>query len=279
MATAAVLTPGDVQTILNYSTTDPSGEAPYFYVESPPAGQPRSNLHEDAHDAVIHNARGLENQFSMDTSGFEFVKHTSTETDFLDEEAIKTRYYGEVEELLKKHTGAKRVFIFDHTIRRNYDGKTGTELRGPVTRAHVDQTFDAGFARVHYHLGDEAERLLKGRVRIINVWRPIGAPVYHDPLAVADWRSVSVDKDLIPVRFIYPHREGSIFHVRHSENLKWYYLKEQTPSEVTLIKCFDSATDGRARLTPHSAFHDAGSPPEAPKRQSIEVRALVFDAE
>ena len=41
----------------------------------------------------------------------------SAEKDFTDEERIQSVYYKEVEELLKKEVGAKRVFIFDHTIR------------------------------------------------------------------------------------------------------------------------------------------------------------------
>ena len=65
-------------------------------------------------------------------------------------------------------------------------------------RVHIDQTYDASVKRVHYHLPDEAERLLKGRVRIINVWRPIQNPVAHKPLAVADWRTVD-QQDLVPV--------------------------------------------------------------------------------
>ena len=131
---------------------------------------------------------------------------------------------------------------------------------------------------MHYHLKEEADRLLKGRARIINVWRPIGHPVAHKPLAVADWRTLDVEKDLVPVRHIYPDREGSTFGVRHSPNLRWHYLSNQTPDEVILIKCFDSETD-RARLTPHTAFLDTTSPKDAPPRQSIEVRALVFDTE
>ena len=50
------------------------------------------------------------------------------------------------------------------------------------------------------------------------------------------------------------------------------------PEEIALIKCYESETD-RARLTPHTAFTDKGNPKDAPHRQSIEVRALVLDAE
>lgn len=143
---------------------------------------------------------------------------------------------------------------------------------------HVDQSFKASVARVHHHLGEEAERLLKGRVRIINVWRPIGAPVAHYPLAVADYRTLNVAKDLVPTKLIYPDRDGETFSVKHNPELQWYYLSGQTPEEVILIKCSDSDED-KARLTPHTSFTDPTDPESAPKRQSIEVRALVFDEE
>ena len=68
------------------------------------------------------------------------------------------------------------------------------------------------------------------------------------------------------------------FSVKYNPDHKWYYLSNQTPEEVTLIKCYDSEVD-RARLTPHSAFLDETSPKDAPHRESIEIRALVFDTE
>ncbi|THH14138.1 hypothetical protein EW146_g6163 [Bondarzewia mesenterica] len=278
MATVAVLSPHDVETTLNYYA--PVGnEPPFNYTYTPPEGQPRTNIEPDPHPAVIHDIRGKEDTVSLDTSGFQFIKHVSQEKKFVDEEAITTRYYKEVEDLLKKHTGAKRILIFDHTIRRPASNGAAQDLaRGPVTRVHVDQTFVAGEQRVRHHLGEEAERLLKSRVRIINVWRPIENPVAHHPLAVGDWRSLNPDNDLISTRHIYPTREGSTFSVKYNPQHRWYYLGNQTPDEVILIKCFDSDKT-KARLTPHTAFLDSSSPKEAPQRQSIEVRCLVFDAE
>ncbi|KAI5120123.1 hypothetical protein M0805_001891 [Coniferiporia weirii] len=279
MATAGVLTPHDVPTSLNYYT--PVGEEkPFQYVYEPPEGTPKHNIGAEPHPAVIHDVRGKEDTVGLDKTGFQFVKHESVEAEFLDEERIRTVYYKEVEELLKREVGAKRVFIFDHTIRRNYVDAPGgnRDIRGPVERVHIDQTFDASVARVHRHLGEDAERLLKGRVRIINVWRPIGNPVAHKPLAVADWRTLDVEHDLIPVRFIYPDRVGGTYSVKYNPKLQWHYLSDQRPDEVTLIKCFDS-DESKARLTPHTAFADTSSPESAPKRQSIEVRTLVFDLE
>ncbi|PCH36584.1 hypothetical protein WOLCODRAFT_140509 [Wolfiporia cocos MD-104 SS10] len=278
MATAATLAPHDVPTTMNYYA--PAGDqAPYQYVYEPPEGTPRTNIGTDPHPVVVHDARGREQEFSLDKTGFQFVKHVSQEKEFDDEERIKTVYYKEVEELLKNTVGAKRVYIFDHTIRRKVEaGEDSPEFRGPVERVHIDQTFDASVKRVKYHLPDEADRLLAGRVRIINVWRPIHHPAAHKPLAVSDWRYLDTTNDLVHVRFIYPHREGSTFSVRYNPNHKWHYLSNQTPEEVTLIKCFDSQED-RARLTPHSAFLDASTPPELPQRESIEIRCLVFDTE
>ena len=65
-------------------------------------------------------------------------------------------------------------------------------------------------ARVYHHLGDDAERLLKGRVRIINVWRPIRNPVAHKPLAVSYWRYLDTENDLVAARLIYPDRVGGV---------------------------------------------------------------------
>jgi hypothetical protein len=148
----------------------------------------------------------------------------------------------------------------------------------PQEFVHVDQTLSAGVARVHRHLGAEAEHYLKGRCRIVNVWRPIENPVAHEPLAVADYRSIDHARDLVSARLIYEDREGATYTVKHAPDHKWYYLSDQTPDEVALIKCWDS--DERvARLTPHSAFKDETSPADAPHRQSIEVRCLIFDQE
>ena len=234
MATAAVLSSRDVPTTLNYYIPVPnSEETPYQYVYDPPAGKAKNNIGLDKHEVIVRDARGKERDYnlSLDTSGFQFVNHVSQEEDFTDEERIRNVYYKEVEDLLKKEAGARRVFIFDHTIRLKPNDDNRKEYRGPVVcslslrghfypiphdsyyhilqeRVHIDQTYDASVARVYRHLGEDAERLLKGRVRIINVWRPIHHPVAHKPLAVSDWRHLDTEHDLVSVRHIYPDRVG-----------------------------------------------------------------------
>ena len=144
---------------------------------------------------------------------------------------------------------------------------------------HIDQTYEATIKRVYQLLdAPTASRLLQSRVRLINLWRPIAHPAYHRPLALADWRTLDPARDLVPVTYRYPDRTGATFSVRYNPAHRWWYLAQQTPGEVTLIKCYDSETD-RARLTPHSAFWDSATPEGAPHRQSIELRALLFDEE
>ena len=116
MATAAVLAPHDVPTKLNYY--QPIGtEEPYQYVLDPPADKPAHNIGQDTRPVTVHDARGREDDFTLDKNGFQFVRWPSVEKEFDDEASIQARYYPEVEEILKKVAGAKRVFIFDHTIR------------------------------------------------------------------------------------------------------------------------------------------------------------------
>jgi len=226
-------------------------------------------------DVVVHDVSGEEKKYTLDSHGFQIYPHESIEKDFLDDEKIKANYYPETEQLLKDATGAVRILIFDHTIRRQpKDERTpAAALRGPVRRVHIDQSYTASEQRVQYHLPDEASDLLQKRFQIINVWRPIKT-VFKDPLAVADAHSVP-DSDLVGAALIYPNRRGETFAVKPNPNHRWYFKYGQRPDEVTLIKCYDSLNDGRARRVPHSAFTD---PAEENKeaRESIEVRALVF---
>ncbi|KIV83405.1 hypothetical protein PV11_05436 [Exophiala sideris] len=262
------------------------------------------------HERAVENIRGQESKFSTDTSGFAVYEYPAQEKAFTDEAKVREEYYAEVEAVLrKKLPGIKKVVIFDHTIRR----REKASPRQPVQQVHVDQTPRAAEVRVRRHLpADEAEELLKGRYQIINVWRPIANPASDFPLAVIDWRSTK-PADFVKVDLLYPKREatnsthddddrgkevvpdpnsasstvgyevkGETYAVAPSDQHKFYYMKDMTPEEVMFIKCFDSFSQvnggkkGLADCTPHTAFVDPQTPAEAPGRQSIEVRCLVF---
>ncbi|KAK3061385.1 hypothetical protein LTS18_006368 [Coniosporium uncinatum] len=233
---------------------------------------------DDAIPVTITDVSGSEDEYTLDGNGFQVFQRASKERDFVDDEKIKTEYYPEIEKLLKDVTGASKIFIFDHTIRRpantaDAEAADSSMVRGPVTRVHIDQSYAASLARVSHHLPDEAPALLQSRVQIINVWRPIKR-IFKDPLAVADAHSVP-DSDLVGVPLVYPDRVGETYAVRANEAHRWYFKYGLGTNEVMLIKCFDSKVDGRARRVRHTAFVDAAEE-EREARESIEVRALVF---
>nr|WP_321983672.1 CmcJ/NvfI family oxidoreductase [uncultured Lichenicoccus sp.] len=273
-ARASETSAAEVRATLNFFAG--SEGKPHTYNHEPPPGIAAQNFTNEAQEVTIRDLRGRD--VSLDHEGFTVLGHRSAEHEFLDERAITGAYYVEAERLLREATGAHRAFIFDHTIRRRIPGLLDRAgQRQPVARVHVDQTVLSGAERVRRHLGADAEALLRGRVQVINVWRPIRGPVLDSPLAVADGSSLGPD-DLVATDLIYPDRRGEVYSVRHSAGQRWHYLSRMMPDEVLLLKCYDSLDDGRARFAPHSAFIDPTAPEDAPPRQSIELRALVFGA-
>ena len=124
-------------------------------------------------------------------------------------------------------------------------------------------------------MGDEAEELLRHRFEIVNVWRPIRGPLRDAPLAVCDATSVAF-ADFVPSDLVYRDRTGETYRVRYNPAHRWFYVPEMRADEAVLIKCYDSAEDGTARFTAHSAFEDPTAPADVLPRESIEVRTLVF---
>jgi hypothetical protein len=265
-----------IEAQLNYLA--PMAERPRNYTFDPPPGVPRSNSTHEAHTVAIHDARPLASEISLDREGFALLHQQSAVRDFWDEDEVRRVYYPEVQRVLAEVTGASKVFIFDHTLRRRVKGAVDWSReapRQPATRVHVDHTADSGPQRVRDFFGDEAAALLRGRVQVINLWRPIRGPLRDAPLAVCDAESVA-SGDLVASDLVYQHRVGETYGVKFNPSHRWFYVPQMQPDEALLLKCFDSATDGRARFAPHTAFEDPTAPADAPPRESIEIRTLVF---
>jgi hypothetical protein len=227
----------------------------------------------ELHPVEISNGRG--NTFSLDENGFTFVEHETAVRDFLAED-LKQAYYPEVSALIQKISGARRVHVFDHTLRSGDEAEREAKLlREPVLSAHNDYTEWSGPNRVRELLAEESELLLKRRFAIIQVWRAINQPIESNPLAIADAKSVTED-DLLIAERRYPHRIGQTYRLKYSPRHRWFYFPRMRRDEALVFKVFDSEKDGRARFTPHTSFDDPATPPGAPPRQSIEARALVF---
>ncbi|KAK8086194.1 methyltransferase [Apiospora phragmitis] len=186
-----------------------------------PSPSPKRNLVVNPQPVQIHDIRGRESDFTLDHDAFFPIlpapSTTEGKVDFDDETSITNDYYPKVTALLLHHvSGATRVVIFDHTIRR----AGATARRAPRSTRTLNQTAKSVVQRIRRHCPDEADDLLAAgtRYRIINVWRSLNkGPVESSPLAFASSAS-------------FPH---------HLDQ-KWYYWSGMTPDERLLLECFDS---------------------------------------
>ncbi|KAG6041477.1 hypothetical protein E4U41_004054 [Claviceps citrina] len=265
----------DVVTTLNYwdDPGDGSKPTPIFIGN----GRISNKRPHKAWEVSISDVSGDEDQYTLDCHGFQYCHHQSRERSFTSDDQIRDEYYPECGQLVKDVTGARAVKVFNHKVRRgptqwHHLGLQNLANRGPVTRTHVDQSYDGAARRLRWECPDEADELARRRYQIINVWRPI-QPVHKDPIAVADARSVA-DADLVGAEMVEDGFVGESWVVRHSAAHRWYFKHGMTPGDVLLIKCFDSDTTV-ARRSLHSAFEDPAYK-VCDSRQSIEVRCLVF---
>ena len=265
-----------VEATLNFLR--PSPERPVSYQYDPGPGIPERTGIYDAHPVFIRNGRALAANASLDVEGFAMVHAPTAFAGFTSDEAIRSAYYPEVETLLAAVTGAARVLVFDHNVRnaaRAASGEAG--IRAPVPRTHNDFTFRSGPERAQRELelrGIDAGAMLTRRFAIINLWRPIGRPVEKSPLALADARTIE-GADVVAADLVYRDRTGETYAIRHNPAQAWYYFPLLTPDEAILIKSYESDL-AAARFAPHGAFEDPTTRPDAPERESIEVRALVI---
>ena len=230
----------------------------------------------ETHRVRIHNGRPLADHFVFEREGFRFVPHRSQVGNFADDAEVRRVYYPECVELIKQVSGAKRVVVFDHTLRTASDEqREAQKIRDIVSRVHNDYTEWSGPQRVRDVMGNEAEALLKGRFAIIQVWRPINHPVESHPLAICDAQTISPDHLVVNERR-YQDRIGDTYAITWDPKERWYWFPKMRPDEALIFKVYESLTDGRARWTAHTAFADPSAPPHARPRESIELRSLAF---
>lgn len=253
-----------------------TGKKPVTYVNIPEEEQRDLGTYETHRHSVV-DARPMADKLDLDREGFALVHHDSKVTDFYDEDQLENIYKPELERLVKEHTGAKRVVVFDFTLRaQDEDLRKAKGVRSPVRRVHNDYTVRSAPQRVRDLLPtEEAEDLLTRRFAIVNVWRPMFGPLESKPLALLDARSIAPE-DLISTERRAKDRIGEVQHVTFNPHHLWYYFPHQQRDEAVLIKCYDSETDGRSRFAAHTAIDDPNTPAGARPRESIEARTFVF---
>ncbi len=253
--------------------TDPD-QKPVGYNPPVGEGEPRREGRYDRFTVAVHDARPIADDLSLDRQGFVLVHRPTAVRDFFDGDEVRRVYYPELERLIADATGASKVVVFDHTLRVGA-GAVERGVRAPVQMAHNDYTEASGPRRVRDLLPEEAEERLSRRFVEINVWRPIAGPVQADPLGLVDASTIA-PRDLVVADLIYAERKGEIYYGAYNPDHRWYYVPAMERDEAILIKCYDSAKDGRARFSLHAAFADPTTPADAPARESIEARAFAF---
>ena len=270
-----------VQASINYLV--PTGRKPCITL-APGRYAPPENTAYQGYLTTIRNARRSSHGSTLEREGFLLLRHATAAADLFDETQIRTVYYPEMERLVKCRTGASMVVAFHHFVRVNDRAvQAARKADGPVQIAHCDYTEDRAYVAAKNVLDaimapERTEAMLRHRFAVVQLWQPIAGPVRDMPLAVCDARSIA-PRDIIKTDLAFEGRHvAEVIQLGHNPDHRWYYFHEMEADEILIFKGHDSLDDGRARFTAHTAFANPLSPPGAPPRQSIEVRALAFFA-
>lgn len=255
-------------------------DVPLVYVPSKGGGDETEHVGNFTMQEVsIRNGRHDKPSSSLDVEGFRLVTRTTRVDDYYDDVEIRSIHHEEAKALVAEITGAVRVDVFDDTRRSaSVERQRDKKIREPATIVHNDYTARSGIMRLRDYFAndpDKADRLLRRRFAIVNLWRSISGPVLNHPLTLCDAATVQPEH-LVAVERRAEQRIGEIQVALFDPGQRWYYFPEMQMDEALLFKTFDSETDGRARFTIHSSFELPDARPETPRRESIETRCLVY---
>jgi len=262
----------------------------FFEIDTDCKDQRLSNLQFEEKVVAIENIRGYESSFELDSHGFivrQFSKGASSlQGSIISKENVVSRYFPAVDQLLRKEVqGVDRTFLLDWRVRSanptDHEQQTTIDLLDltaklkPANYAHIDQSQLASINHVLREFPNEAEYLLSGRVRIINLWLPLHHTVEDWPLALCDGSTVSLQDDLVETDTVRRNYQGANMYMIHREGHKWYFLGKQQVDEVLIFKQFDTK-ETQAEFCPHVSFQQNHITADAFPRTSIEMRVIVF---
>jgi len=269
-----------MQVVAQLNYLSPLREKPVAYLCEPPPGTPRENHRYEARAVSITDARPAASSFELDRDGFALLRHRTGARDLGADDEVRRAYYPEAAELIREATGATRVLVFDHAIRRRHPtrpqlsfGRDHATLQ-PVGRVHCDYTETSAPRRLAELLGEGFASLGDRRYCEVNLWRSLRHPVLDVPLAVcASWSAAP--EDLVACEARYATRRGELYLATYSSKHRWFYFSAMAADDVLIFKGYDSRKTG-ARFTLHSAFEHPGARDDAPLRQSVELRAFAL---
>ena len=250
-----------------------AGERAIFY----PTERSKSYMPFDDYPVRIGDVRPIARDLSMAKNGFVLLERPTAVKDFYDPAEIKRVYYPEIDAVVKELTGAEKVLTFGEMVRSDNPATTDGSL--PSFGAHVDYGARSVRDFTVQQIGqDEADKWLKRRHMLINLWRPIKL-VERTPLALVDASTVraeDMNESEIRGGLGDPNRPPLFgFNLAHNPDHRWWYAPRMRPDEILAFKLFDTKAD-EIQWTGHTAFHDPTAAPDAAPRESIEIRTISF---
>lgn len=235
----------------------------------------------------------------MDKLGVALAHCESKCTNFYDAHEVERVFYPEMEKLLLEfYPDATDALVYNHDVfNKDYTGDRREDQanKNPGVNAnyaylvHNDLNDNSGrvrcrelltknlrnFGREQHNTEAEADAKMSRRFLSINLAKPMET-VQQNPFVLCAWPSFA-DQPYITNYRIYDDRVGETTRFTHRPSHEWYWVPQQKPNEVSMLKCYDSITDGSvSRWSFHSACVDPTAPADAPCRKNLVVRAFVF---
>jgi hypothetical protein len=224
----------------------------------------------------ITNARLLNQSPSLNNDGFGLVRNNYSVSNYFDDDSIRVQLYPQLVEHLINLTGASQGLVFDHTIRSVEDSVDRVEKRSPINTVHNDYVSNSAEKRLHIELTKKGLKSSDfNKYQFINTWIPLVDVVLDSPLALGDAQTFSLEQSQ-QLKVVYPDRMGEIEGFSFSKSNRWFYFPQMTSEEQLNFKVFDSDPNTAINRVPHSAFTLPMPDKNAPKRVSIELRAILL---
>jgi hypothetical protein len=257
---------------------------------------------------VMRDARRMEEYYPglspnspecMERLGVSLAHLESKCKNFYDSAEVERVLYPEIEKLLLEFfPDATDAFVYNHDVfDQDYEGDRTEDQhnKNPGVNAnyanlvHNDLNDNSGrvrcrelltknlrnFGREQHYTEEEADAKMSRRFMSINLAKPIET-VHQNPFVLCAWPSFA-DQPYITNYRIYDDRVGETTRFTYRPDHEWYWFPDQEPTEVSMLKCYDSVTDGSvSRWSFHTACIDPTAPDDAPCRKNVVVRSFVF---
>ncbi len=235
----------------------------------------------------------------MDKLGVSLAHLDSACENFYNSAEVERVFYPEIEKLLLDFfPGATDALVYNHDVfDKDYTGDRAEDqdAKNPGVNAryanlvHNDLNDNSGrvrcrelltqnlrnFGRQQNYTEAEADEKMSRRFMSINLAKPMET-VEQFPFVLCAWPSFA-DQAYINNYRIYDDRVGETTRFTYRKDHEWYWFPRQQPNEVSMLKCYDSVTDGSvSRWSFHTACVDPTVPRDAPCRKNVVVRSYIF---